>query len=101
MRQSDAAGELVYGVPYADVQSLTENPVVALAQGENLRVGSADIDHGRVTCSRLPLAHFDMGHAVVDTDQRYIKAQRKSTRRCCHCAQARPQARTLGESNGI
>ncbi|VVB69595.1 Uncharacterised protein [uncultured archaeon] len=101
MGQSDASRKLVNGVPNADIQGLSEDPVPLLAEGQDLRVGPADVDHCRIAGTRLPFPHLDVGHAVVDAHEWNAEAQRENARRGGHGAQARPKAWPLGEGDGI
>jgi len=101
MGQPHGAGEFVYGVAHADIQRLPEYSIARLAQSQNLGVGPADIDHRRITSPGLPLAHLDVGHAVVDAYEGKAEAQAEGPRRRGHCAQARPQPRPLGEGYAV
>ena len=93
--------ELVQGVSDGDVQGLAEYAVPSAPQGQNLAVSAADVKDDRVGGAGLPLAHLDVGDAVVDADQGDPETEREGPGRRRHRPQARPEPRPLGEGDGV
>ena len=63
--------ELVEHVADANVQSLAKDTISSIETGDDLCIASACIQKNRVITTTTLSPDFDMGHTMVDTDQRY------------------------------